>query len=90
MVDGAPEIMLDAIDLHEDLIEMPLPLSILSHVRSALRSDLTSEDWTKAINPKPHAFMADINPALVKKVFDISQGERKSDIHHHRKLDDLR
>ena len=33
--------------------------------------------------------MADIDPALMEKVFDIPKRQRKPDIHHHRKLDDL-
>ena len=32
MIDGSPQVVLDAIDLHEDLIEVPLPLSVLPHV----------------------------------------------------------
>ena len=31
MIDGAPEVMLYAIDLHEDLIQVPLPPSMLAH-----------------------------------------------------------
>ena len=34
--------------------------------------------------------MADINSAFVKAVFDVSERQRKKDIHHHGKLDDLR
>jgi hypothetical protein len=34
--------------------------------------------------------MAHIYAALVEQVFNISKGERESDIHHHAKLDDLR
>ena len=73
VIDGAPEIMLDAIDLYKDLIKMPLPLGMLAHVRRAFGSDLSSKDQTKSIDPSPDAFMADIDPALVKEVFDISQ-----------------
>lgn len=32
VIDGAPEVMLHAIDLHEDLIQVPLPLCVLAHV----------------------------------------------------------
>ena len=32
VVDGALKVMLDAIDFHEDLIQVPLPLSVLGHV----------------------------------------------------------
>ena len=90
MIDGAPEIMLHAIYLHENLIQVPLPLSVLTHVGSSLRPDLTREDWTKSIDPSPNAFMADIYPALVEQVFNIAEGKRKPDVHHHSKLDDFR
>lgn len=89
MVDSSPEIVLDTVDFHEDLIEMPLPLSVLAHVGGALRSDLAGENRTKSINPKPNTLMADIDPAFMEQVFDVSKREREADIHHHRKLDDL-
>ena len=73
MIDRAPKVVLDAIDLHKDLIQVPLPLSMLSHVRCALRSDLTSEDRTKPVDPSPDALMANIDAALMKEVFDITQ-----------------
>lgn len=73
VIDGTPEIMLHLINLHEDLIQVPLPLSLLAHVGSAFRSDLSSKDWTKSIDLHPHTFMADIDPALMEQVFDISQ-----------------
>ena len=90
MVDGAPEVMLDAIDLHENLVEVPLPLGVQAHARGALRSDLSGEDRSKSIHPEPHAFMAYVDPAFMKQVFDVPQRERKPDIHHHCELDDLR
>ncbi len=34
--------------------------------------------------------MADVDPALLEQVFHVSKRERKSDIHHDRKLDDFR
>ena len=73
MIDGAAQVVLDAIDLHKDLIEMPLQLSMLAHVGGALRSDLSGEDRAKPIDPVPHAFMADIDPTLMQKVFDIAK-----------------
>ena len=77
------------IDLHENLIEMPLPLSMLAHVGSTLRSDLTSEDRAEPIHPSPYAFVADVDPAFVEQVFDIAQRKGKTNIHHDRELDDL-
>ena len=50
---------------------MPLPLRVLAHVGSAPRSDLAREDRPKTVDPEPDTFMADIDAALMKQVFDI-------------------
>ena len=73
MVDGALKVMLDAIDLHKDLIEMPLPLSMLAHVGGAFRSDLAGEDWTKPVDPKTNAFMANIDAPFLEEIFHVSE-----------------
>ena len=72
MIDGAPEVVLDAIDLHKHLIQLPLPLSVLAHVGRSFRPDLTCEDWTKSIYLKPHAFVADVDAALMQQTFHIA------------------
>ena len=81
--------MLDAIDRHENLIEMPLPLSMLSHVRRPLRSDLIREDRTKSIDPEAHALMLDVDATLVEQEVNIAEGNWKPVVHHHGKLDYL-
>ena len=73
MIDGAPEVVLDAVNPHENLVEMPLPLSVLAHVGRALRSDFADEEWAKPIDPESHAFMADIDPAFMTQVFGITK-----------------
>ena len=81
--------MLDAVDLYEHLIQMPLPLRHLAHVVSTRFADLLGEMSAEVIYPETDAFVADINPTLVKQVFDIAKRKRKPDIHHHGKLNDL-
>ncbi|SHJ54339.1 hypothetical protein SAMN05444000_1109 [Shimia gijangensis] len=39
---------------------------------------------------KPDSFVAHVNAAFMQQVFHVPEGERKPDIHHHRKADDLR
>ena len=73
VVDGAPQVMLYAVDLHEDLIEMPLPLRMLPHKARAFRPDLAGEDWTKKIDSEPYVLMANIDAALMKKVFNVAK-----------------
>lgn len=41
MIDGSAEIMLHTSDLHVDLVQVPLPLSVLAHVGNAFHPDLT-------------------------------------------------
>ncbi len=41
------------------------------------------------IHPEPDAFVANVDAALVKKVFNIPKRERKSDIHQYGELDDF-
>jgi hypothetical protein len=41
------------------------------------------------IDPVADRFVANVDTALVEQVFDIAQGQRKSDVHHDRKLDDF-
>ena len=33
--------------------------------------------------------MADVDAALVQKIFDVPQRQRKSDVHHNRQTDDF-
>ncbi len=89
MIDGSPEIVGLSVDLHEHLVQVPLPLGDMTHVAGAADADLAGEHRPEPINPQPHALMADIDPALMEKVFDIPKRERKTNVHHHRKLDDF-
>ena len=83
MIYGAPKEMLLAIDLHEDLVQMPPPLWTLTHRLRSLLPDLRRKHRPETVPPMPYAFMTDIDLALVQKIFDISQRQRKSNIHHH-------
>ena len=74
MVDRAPEVMLYSVDLDEDLIEMPLPLSDLPHIVGSPLTDLASKVGSKPINPESYTFMTNIYAALVEQVFDIPKG----------------
>ncbi len=88
MVDGAPQIMCFAANLYEDLIDMPAPIRMAARLYPVF-SDFRREDWTEAVPPMAHAFMADIDATLVQPVFDMPKRQRITDVHHHRQLDDL-
>ena len=79
-----------SVDLHEDLVQTPPPLGDLPHLARATNADLASKDRTEPVYPEPYALMADVDPALVKKILDVSKRQRKADVHHNRELDNLR
>ena len=59
--------MLGPVDLHKDLIKMPLPLCMLTQIGQSFRTDLLRKDETKPVDPEPDAFVADVYSALVKR-----------------------
>ena len=72
VIDGAPKVVQLAIDLHEHLIQMPLPLGRLTHVGCTLFPDLVSEVSAETIDPEAHTFMTNVDTALMQKIFDIA------------------
>ena len=88
MIDGPPKIVSLAVDLHEHLVKMPTPTAGFHTLYPAL-SDLSGEHWTEPVPPESHSLMTDIDAALVQQVLDVAKGQRKTDVHHNRKADDL-
>ena len=89
VIDRSLQIVSLPTNLYEHLVQVPLPLRRLPHSFRSMFPDLAREVSAEAIDPVTDRFMANIDSALVKQVFDISQRERKPDVHHDRKLDDL-
>ena len=73
VIDGAPQVMHLAVDLHVDLIEMPSPMSHALHPANPLPSDFPCEHRAKAVPPEPDSFMTKINAALEQQIFYIPQ-----------------
>jgi hypothetical protein len=61
---------------------VPSPLGIASLIQVPL-PDLRGEHRTEPVPPEAHSFVADIDAALEKKIFDLPQRERITDVHHH-------
>jgi len=61
-----------------------------AHRGSPLFPDLGCKHWPKPVPPGANGLVADVDPAFVEQVFDVPEGQWKSDIHHHCKTDDLR
>ena len=89
MTDGAPQVMGLPVDLHEDLVQVPLPSRELSPVARSADPNLTGKHRPETVAPRPHAFVTAVYPTLTKEVFDIPQRERTPNVHHDRKLIDL-
>ena len=64
--------MLNTVYLHENLVEVPLPLCHLAHIVGSLLTDLASKVGSKPINPESYTFMTNIYAALMEQVFNIS------------------
>jgi len=72
VIDRAPRVMGFPIDLHENLVEMPLPVRIGSRPLDSGFADLRSEQRAKRHPPKEYRLMADVDPALMQEVFDAA------------------
>ncbi len=89
MINSTPKIVRLAIDLHENLVQMPLPVRIRPHLLHPFSADFCGEHWAKPVPPVPHRFMADVDAALVQQVLDIPQRKGKANVHHDRQANDL-
>ena len=73
VINGPPEVMRLSVDLHEDLVQVPLPVRIRSHPTNPVSSYLSSKHRTKSIPPKPNCFVADLNASFVQKIFHVTE-----------------
>jgi hypothetical protein len=53
-------------DLKQHFVQMPFPLSKLTQIVGSLSSNFSGEQRSKAINPEPDTFMANIDTTLMK------------------------
>ena len=73
VIHGAPQIVSLPSDLHEDLVQVPLPLSTLTHPFGSSLPDLVGKVSTETINPVADRFMANVDTAFMKQVFNVTQ-----------------
>ena len=66
------------VDLHKNLVQMPLPIRIRSHPTDPVSADLCREHWTKFIPPETDSFMADVDAAFVQKILHIAKRKRET------------
>jgi hypothetical protein len=66
LVYGPPEIASDAVDVHEDFVEVPATVGQGAHPINPTLADIRCKQRTKSVLPKPHGLMADLCAALVQ------------------------
>jgi hypothetical protein len=89
VIDSPPKVVCHAVDLHVDLVQMPLPLTARAHRLDTLAADLGGKHRTEPVPPVSHRLVANFDATLVQKIFDISERQREPDVEHHRQTDDL-
>ena len=72
MIYRAPEVVPLAIDLHEDLAEVPPPAARF-HPLDPPFADLRGKHGPEHVPPVTDSFVADIDAALVQQILDIPQ-----------------
>ena len=89
VINGAPEVVHLAVDLHVHLIEMPSPVGDALHPADPLPTNVACKHRTEAVPPEPDSLVAKVDTALEQQILDIPQRERKADIHHDHQADHL-
>ncbi len=89
VVHGPPEVVPLAVDLHEELVDVPFPFGVGAELLNPLPSDLRGEHRAEPVPPIAHRLMAHVDAALMEQVFDIPKRQWEPNIHHHRKANDL-
>lgn len=73
MVDSTPPVMRLSIDLHKVLIDVPTPMSKLSHSRNALASNVSCKHRPEPVTLKTHRLVADVDLKFGQQVFHVPQ-----------------
>jgi hypothetical protein len=66
-----------AVDLHEYLIQMPLPVCPRPPSINPSAPNFSGKQWAKSVSPKPERLMADLDAALMQQILNISTQKRK-------------
>ncbi|MFT5065250.1 MAG: hypothetical protein ACI9PY_003763 [Ascidiaceihabitans sp.] len=89
MIHSPPKVVRLAVDFHEHLIQVPLPIRICAHLADPFLADLCGKQRAKSVPPKSNRLIADVDVAFVQKILDIPERKRKPNIHHVSQTDDL-
>jgi hypothetical protein len=89
VIHGPPKVVRLAVNLHENFVQVPLPVRIRPQLLHPLPPDFGSKHRAKSVPPKPNRLMADVDAAFVQKILHISKRKRKTNVHHNSQADDL-
>jgi hypothetical protein len=89
VIDGPPEGVTLAVDLHAHLVQVPTPEA------GFLRSNPTlpvlgGDHRAETVPPEANSFVADVDAALVEQILHVAERKREPNVHRHRQADDLR
>jgi hypothetical protein len=85
LIHGTPKILLQALDFHEDFVQIP---GIAEATLPPLQ--LSSIVGTELLTPMSNGFIRDDNAAFGQKIFDIPKAHAKAMIDPHSVADDFR
>ena len=88
MVHGAPKVVPLTVDLHENLVKLPLPMA-RSQPLDPAHLDLIGEHRAEPVPPKSNSFVADLDAPFMQKILNVSQLKREPHIEHDSQADDL-
>ena len=89
VIDSAPQVVRFTVDLHKNLVKMPLPIRMSAKVLNSFSSDLRGKQWTEPDPPETDRLMANIDTAFVQQILHVPKRKSISNVHHHRQADDL-
>ena len=90
MIYRTPKVVPFTVDLHENLIKVPLPIRMTACLLASFLGNLWCKHWPEAVPPKPDRFMANVDTQFMKKVLHITERKRETNVHHYCKSDDFR
>ena len=73
MIHSPPEIVHLAVDLHVDLIEVPLPVAKAAHTADPLPTNIRGEHRAEPVPPLPDGLVTDVDPAFEQQILYVPQ-----------------
>jgi hypothetical protein len=78
VIDSAPEVVCHPVDLHVDLVQVPLPVAMGAHSLDALAPDLPQQTSGQTCSTKTHGFVAAVDATLVQQILNIAKRQREA------------